>query len=885
MKRGSWKSVFALPLLLSAGAWCADLPQAVFETDFQVDAKGGVIDNVSPASPGRIIGGKVAILDTEIGRAAKFEAKPGIRIEFPDTEKIRTPETFTFSAWFRIDDYPDGAGERSRRCYGFLCRGWRFYGIISHEGKIQGNALQRYPLNGPVKQAVPGEWMHFAYTYSVGEKRYELFINGRKVAAKSANWKKESPVPVDFKEGLYFGSVKGFWPFKGMVGRTRLYAEALSGEQIAASEQDLVRKQLLGLKKELAGVENSDALADRIENLLRLAVIPIHELERCRREWKSICDMSSLRHSGKAANEFYAYSIVDPMGAETFTLDTPLPSEGLNGKLLILAARNEYEPASFLLRPLKDIPRFLPVAEDLRSKEGNTLPASALDIRLVKVMVACGSYNRGPGALRTLQPLALLYDDALVRVDPEAMHNYIRLSFPDGEKYICISDEKGGPNGRQLSARKYPIRDAKTLQALDLKSGVNQQFWITLKTEKDTKPGLYESRIRLTSGGKTIGAIPLKVRVLPFELPEPKTNYDLSRPFQVSTYYFNTMVDKGDGTVGCGRRTVAQTRADLQNMYAHGVRLPTTIMAFSFPAVYPPWNKKYPHGTPKPDPTEEELELNRKRFRLLKEVGMWTKPLLLHTGGNFGYREFYDRKRDFANLKEIVAKTLDFCRKELGHRDVIFYAVDEAEGDRIKAQYPVWEDMTKLGAKIFVTAKPENLHLLAGRGISVINFCHKPDRKTAEAVHKDNALVWKYANPFPTPGRNDKAAVHRLNYGLQLYFTDHDGVCSYSFNHYGAQLGWNTFGHGTGCIYVFPTADGVVDTPAWEGHREGTDDIRYATRLRLEIVRAAKGDARRRALAEEAAAFLDSLNPHSAEFDPRNVRWRIIDKTLDLMNQ
>ena len=55
------------------------------------------------------------------------------------------------------------------------------------------------------------------------------------------------------------------------------------------------------------------------------------------------------------------------------------------------------------------------------------------------------------------------------------------------------------------------------------------------------------------AGGR---AIPLKVRVLPFELPEPKTNYDLSRPFQVSTYYFNTMVDKGDGTVGCGRRTV-----------------------------------------------------------------------------------------------------------------------------------------------------------------------------------------------------------------------------------------------------------------------------------------------------------------------------------------
>ena len=888
-KHGNWKYRLALlPVLAAAGVCAAEKP--LFETDFRQNEKGAVIDNISPDKPGKIIGKNISIVDTAIGKAAKFEAAAGNRIEFPATAELNTPDEFTITAWFNVAELPSADAERNRRCGGIICRGWWLYGIITPKGEVNGNAKQLYPLNGPTKQVVPGEWMHFAYTYSVSNKRYDLFVNGQKVATRSANWKKQVPVPIEFRNGpkakdmIYFGSVMGFWLYNGMVGRSRLYGKALTAEEIVLSEQDLVRKQLEALKKEIAGNASAAALAAKIESLLKQTVIPINEVSRCRSEKKRLDNINALKKSGKLTNSDLAYSVVDPMGRETFSYDTPLPEEGMNGKILIMAAQNEFEPASFLIKPLRNLPGFLPVAGDLKSREGHTIPASALDMRLVKVMVVCNSFNRGPGAMRALKPFVLLYDDKLVRVDPEQMHNDIRLSFPDGDKYIRISGEDGSPKGYIFKTEKYPIRDAKTIQALDLKEGVNQQYWITLKTDKNTKPGLYESKIDLTSNGKTLASIPLKVRILPYELPEPKTNYDLRRPFYVSTYYFHELAEEGAGSVGFKQRSIAQTRADLKNLYEHGVRLPTTLMEFFFPRVYFPWNKKYPIGTPMPDPTEKQLEKNRILFRLMKESGMWMKPLILHTGGNFGYREFYQRKRDRANLEKIVKKTLDICEKEVGHRDAMFYSVDEAEGKRITAQYEVWEDMKKFGAGIFVTAKPENEKLLLGHGVTVLNYCHPPRKKNADAAHKDNTLVWKYANPFAGPDKNDRTAiVMRLNYGFQLYFTDHDGVCSYSFNHYAAQLPWNTFGAGSGLVYALPTADGMVDTPPWEGHREGIDDVRYATKLRQEIVKARKGGAGQRALAEEAAAFLDNLDPHSPEFDSRKVRWQIIDKTLDLI--
>jgi len=34
-------------------------------------------------------------------------------------------------------------------------------------------------------------------------------------------------------------------------------------------------------------------------------------------------------------------------------------------------------------------------------------------------------------------------------------------------------------------------------------------------------------------------------------------------------------------------------------------------------------------------------------------------------------------------------------------------------------------------------------------------------------------------------------------------------------------------------VFAYPTVDGVIDTVAWEGLREGIDDVRYLSQLKL----------------------------------------------------
>ena len=58
--------------------------------------------------------------------------------------------------------------------------------------------------------------------------------------------------------------------------------------------------------------------------------------------------------------------------------------------------------------------------------------------------------------------------------------------------------------------------------------------------------------------------------------------------------------------------------------------------------------------------------------------------------------------------------------------------------------------------------------------------------------------------------------------------------------------------------FAYPTSHGVVDTIAWEGYREGIDDIRYGSTLNLVIQNA---DQSKRQTADEAKRYLESLDP------------------------
>ena len=71
--------------------------------------------------------------------------------------------------------------------------------------------------------------------------------------------------------------------------------------------------------------------------------------------------------------------------------------------------------------------------------------------------------------------------------------------------------------------------------------------------------------------------------------------------------------------------------------------------------------------------------------------------------------------------------------------------------------------------------------------------------------------------------------------------------------------------------------DGVVDTPSYEGYREGVDDIRYATLLRM-LCQKHPGPR-----ADAATKMLDAINVYERGFDSGWMRLQIIEAILDLL--
>ena len=75
---------------------------------------------------------------------------------------------------------------------------------------------------------------------------------------------------------------------------------------------------------------------------------------------------------------------------------------------------------------------------------------------------------------------------------------------------------------------------------------------------------------------------------------------------------------------------------------------------------------------------------------------------------------------------------------------------------------------------------------------------------------------------------------------------------------------------------------GMVDTLQWEGFREGVDDMRYATQLKLLAREAvASGNTERKLTANKALQYLALLKP--AEMDLEVVRAEMTEHILKLL--
>lgn len=539
-----------------------------------------------------------------------------------------------------------------------------------------------------------------------------------------------------------------------------------------------------------------------------------------------------------------------------------LPPDARAGDTVrVTAAQGEYEPASFVIHPLRDIDKLELKATALNGP-GGSIPAEEVDLKIVKAWYQAGTawYSYFADVQRReLTPELLLNDDALIRVDHEKKENYLRV----GSEYRWVSY----PPSEAKEAFNYftePVADSRTLQPFNLAKGRNQQIWITVRVPEGTREGIYQGEVQLSAQGKSLGGMKLLVRVLPFELPSPRTYYNLENDYLVTLYH--TGVLENPEQFGLSRDAAeVQQRKIFENIRKHNVMNPLSGVD-----IHP--GKKG---------MEEHL---RREIELMKETGLSTRPFLTR-GWSYPRPDEKDAPEKTRERMDAINKVL---RELVDHDEIYVTTWDEAGADRVRIMREVHEYTATHGLKLWATTAKGRHFEMAGYLIDYANHGGWPAREQATQWHAIGSKVASYAGPHTGPENPD---VFRRWEGLARYKANYDG--SFNYKYYGGLHStlwkkqmpnvWNDFMGGTFRQFslVYPTADGVVDTIAWEGFREGIDDVRYATQLKLEAERAMKdGDVKARMVAKKALMQLELVDAKSADLN--HVRQELIASILSI---
>ena len=571
---------------------------------------------------------------------------------------------------------------------------------------------------------------------------------------------------------------------------------------------------------------------------------------------RSIADLKSAGDK-KLSDKALIYTLNTPM-IDTMILprgSVPVQAELGGSDIKVMTAKGEFESFSILVKSLKKLDRLTVICSDLKSKSGSIIPAENVDLKSVKCWYQSGtawySYSQSSGT-RKMTPELLLNDDSLVKVDDKLKTNFVKLRFPDGDKYWNVDDPKWNRKKRPviLPVDKFPIKDAKKLLPLILDENSLKQFWGTVKVTKQTPAGVYKGNLKVVNGKEILGQITLKVRVLPFVLPEPKTRYDLKNDFISSIFYRSRYNPKyPEGSISSEDRSLKQIAAELKNMREHNIYNPNC---------YQSWGDK--------DALAKMLELRN-------ASGMKGLPVYY-----VGFITVTSWKNKPVRLAERVKATAAFMKK-LGVPKYYCFGLDEAKEERLVSQLKVWELIHKAGGSVFSTGTMENLKYVADKtDIQVLSG--RPEKAKAELWKAKNKNLKLFAYAWPQGGIEDPV-INRRGLGMTTWLANYDGTMTYAYMH-SMGNGWNDFDHYKyrEHNYVYPTADGVISTIGLVGFREGIDDIRYATKLKLLIEENRNGPKAKQAA--DAQAYLDGIMVNVND-DLNLVRLEIINHILKLL--
>lgn len=512
---------------------------------------------------------------------------------------------------------------------------------------------------------------------------------------------------------------------------------------------------------------------------------------------------AGLRQGGLAA-------YVVPAMSATRRLPDRYPDDGrLFAPLSWIASRGEFEPASFLLFADRDHDDVTLKVSDLAGKAGR-IPASAIDLRVVKLWYQGGSAWHGffADALgRTLVPELLLHDENLVRTDDKTKDYYVRYENADGDRRYAWMSSRFETTDYNFAnqANQGLIKDADKLLPFVLNANEFKQILATIRVPGQANAGVYRGEIEIRSKAGLLGKLPMRVRVLPLDLPGPKTCYDPDKSFYLCLYGTDTRNPK-----------------TLKDLADHNAKNP-----MGFPGIDP----MNPGGFADDVALAKEAGINTSPvFSGAKSVGLsvWSNPV---------------SKRDqdkLDKLRAVMEKSAEISRKQLGKVDFYSYGWDEGGPDTIRAERPAWKIAHDVGGKVMVSSFAHRELIFALDFLIMPGLPVEKRQKEVELFHESNpdALVGWYANPHCGPENPD---YFRRIHGLAAWKAGYDVAANYCW----WRNNWNDMAvpyepNLRAIVSVYGAADGVIDTLAWEGMREGLDDVRYATLLKQLAAAAAK---------------------------------------------
>lgn len=491
-----------------------------------------------------------------------------------------------------------------------------------------------------------------------------------------------------------------------------------------------------------------------------------------------------------------AVYVVDPMGATPILPATSVIPGAASSALELSAARGEYEPVSFVLRN-EEGEYAGPISITASDLVGDgVIPLSAVDIKWVK------AWYQSPGAWRVphvdknvnetevLVPELLLNDPGLVHVDVSNKTNSLKLQDATGTRYQPISEREARTSGYIPSTSSYPVQDSATLQSVMIAANENQQVWVTVRVPEDAVSGDYTGTLTVSGENGVVEIVTLKVAVLPFTLDPPSLEYSM---------YYRGQLTNGVPTVSSEFKSQAQLTAELANMQAHGITTPSVYQSYK----------------------ADVRELLNTYLSIRRSLGL-SGPLY-YMGRTLG-------SNVPANLATLDAAVPDLLSRAsaYGLSDVYIYSLDEAKGQALIDQIPAMQHVQGLGGKI-LSAGHAGHFAAVGSGTNALAYHGALNVNESSEAHAVGSKIFSYHNP--QSGVEDPS-VYRRNYGIELWRAGYDGAMDYAYQHSFGNI-WNDFDHATyrDHVFAYPTANGVIDTIAWEGFREAVDDVRYISTL------------------------------------------------------